>query len=60
MGKDIALVRLFIRLPRFENFEVSYVCLIRKRIIMAKTAVPYRINCFRYCIGKTFHLAPAL
>ena len=60
MAKDIALVRLFNWLPRFENFEVSYVCLIRKRIIMAKTAVPYRINCFRCCIGKTFHLASAL
>ena len=60
MGKDIALVRLFIWLPRFENFEVSYVCLIRKRIIMAKAAVPYRINFLRYCIGKTIQPAPAL
>ena len=43
MGKDVALVRLFIWLPRFENFEVCYVCLIRKRIIMAKTVVVYKI-----------------
>ena len=27
---------------------------------MAKIAVPYRIIFFRYCTGKTFHLAPAL
>ena len=27
---------------------------------MAKTAVPYRINFLRYCIGKTIQPAPAL
>ena len=54
MAKDIALVRLFIWLPRFENFEVSYVCLIKKRIIMANTVVVYKIIFSDIALARIF------
>ena len=58
MAKDIALVRLFIWLPRFENFEVSYVCLIRKRIIMANTVVVYKIIFSDIALARSFIWLP--